>query len=251
VPDSGSTGSAQPTTDDPSEPVAVDPDATGSNIDVTIPDGSDRDSTVRLLITLTLLSVAPSLLVMMTSFTRFIIVFGLTRNALGLGANVPPNQVIAGLALIMSLFVMWPVLSAVNEVAVEPYLSGDLSATEAIDAGTVPMREFMLANTRDAELKLFLDAGDLTPASAEETPMQALIPAFVLSELKTAFIIGLVIYLPFVVIDIVIPAILMALGMMMTPPTFISIPVKLTLFVLLDGWVLITSTLLTSFRGSG
>lgn len=200
-----------------------------------------------IIIGLTLLSVAPALLIMVTSFTRIVIVLTLTRNALGL-QGVPPNQVLAGLALFLSLFVMAPTLTKVNEDALQPLLDGKISQGEAWDEAVVPIRSFMLAQVRDDELELFVSATeDERPGSPEDVSLAALVPAFVLSELKTAFIIGFIVFIPFLVIDIVVSSSLMSMGMMMLPPTLVSLPFKLLLFVMVDGWGLVVRSLLTSF----
>lgn len=202
---------------------------------------------VLLILGLAVISLAPSLVVMLTSFTRIIIVLSLTRNALGL-QTVPPNQVLVGLAVFLSLFVMGPTLTEVNDNALQPYLDGTIDQGEAFDEATGPLREFMLTHTNPAEMELMLDAsGQPEPATTEEISLTAIIPAFMLSEMKAAFIIGFVIFIPFLVIDIVVAAALMALGMMMLPPVFVSLPFKLLLFIMVGGWSLIVETLLASF----
>ncbi len=215
---------------------------------ITIDDGSDGPSqSVTIIVALTLLSLAPSLIIMLTSFTRIVVVLSLTRNALGL-QGVPPNQVLVGLALFLTLFVMSPTISAINETAVQPYLDGELEQADAIDVGAEPLREFMLEHTRVSEIELMLDATEADrPEDPSDIALSTLIPAFLLSELKTAFLIGFVIFIPFLVIDVVVSAVLMSLGMMMLPPVFVSLPFKLLLFVMVGGWSLIVETLLTSF----
>lgn len=200
-----------------------------------------------IIILLTVLSVAPALLIMLTSFTRIIIVLTLTRNALGI-QSIPPNQVLTGLALFLSLFIMAPVFTEMNDQAVQPYIRGELTQAEAYEKGSQPLRKFMLEQTRSDELTLFVKAStNAAPESPETVSMQALIPAFILSEIKTAFIIGFVIFIPFLVIDIIVSSSLMAMGMMMLPPQTISLPFKLLLFVLVDGWGLVIRSLLGSF----
>lgn len=220
----------------------------GTTIGIGLPDVTEKPSNaVVLILVLSVLSIAPSILVMMTSFTRIVIVMSLTRNALGI-PQLPPQQVIVGLSLFLTMFVMGPTLSELNEVALQPLLDQEVSFTEAAQAAETPMREFMMDYTREPELKLFLDAsGTATPVTRDEVPLTALIPAFVLSELKSAFILGFMIMIPFLVIDLVVSAVLTSLGMMMLPPTFVSLPLKILLFVLLDGWVLVTGTLLESY----
>ena len=229
----------------PADPAAPDTDPTVS-VDINGVNGTPNSSIV-VLLGITLLSVAPSLLLMMSSFTKIFVVLALTRNALGL-TGVPPNQVIAGLALFLSLFIMAPVIGDVNEAGVQPYLSGDLTFTEAIDVGSLPLREFMLSHTRESDLALMTRAADLpNPETPEAVAMTTLIPAFMLSELRAAFIIGFVVFVPFLVIDLVVAASLMSMGMMMLPPVMVSLPFKLLLFVLVDGWGLIVTALVGSY----
>jgi flagellar biosynthetic protein FliP len=225
---------------------ADDPEA---SIDLQFPDATgDTSNSVVIILLLTVISIAPSLLVLCTSFTRIVIVLSLTRNALGI-PQVPPQPVIVGLSVFLTMFVMGPTFSEINEDALQPLLKGDITTSEAYDEASVPLREFLLDHTRDGELELFLDAsGTDTPVARDEIPLNAVIPAFVLSELKTAFIIGFVIFVPFLVIDLVVSAVLMGLGMIMLPPSFVSLPFKLLLFVMLDGWMLVVGTLLTSYR---
>ncbi len=207
----------------------------------------EPSTSVVVLIGITLLSVAPALLLMMTSFTKIFVVLSMTRNALGL-TTVPPNQVLAGLTLFLSLFIMWPVLTDVNVVAVEPYLDGSLSFGEAVDAALQPLSQFMLAHTREEDLALMSRAAGLpNPAGLSEVPIQTLIPAFMISELRAAFIIGFVVFVPFLVIDLVVSAALMAMGMMMLPPVMVSLPFKILLFVLVDGWGLLVTNLVGSY----
>lgn len=235
----------------PTPPTApVDPTAPSGaptvSVDINGLDGTPSSSIV-VLLAITLLSVAPSLLLMMSSFTKIFVVLALTRNALGL-TGVPPNQVMAGLALFLSLFIMAPVISAVNEIGVQPYLDGALAFGDAVDVGSGPLRDFMLAHTRESDIALLTRAADATnPATRADTPMTTLIPAFMLSELRSAFIIGFVIFVPFLVIDLVVSAALMSMGMMMLPPVMVSLPFKLLLFVLVDGWGLVTTALVGSY----
>jgi flagellar biosynthetic protein FliP len=237
----------------PVAPVTPDPNTITDAIDrVGVGPGSiftdeKPSNTVVIILLLTVISIAPSLLVLCTSFTRIVIVLSLTRNALGL-PTAPPQQVIVGLSIFLTLFVMGPTLGEMKEVALDPLLAGTMTVTEAYDAVQDPLRGFLLENTRDDELELFLDAtGTETPVAREDVPLNALVPAFVLSELKSGFIIGFVIFVPFLIIDLVVSAVLMGLGMMMLPPSFVSLPFKLLLFVMLDGWMLVTGTLLNSY----
>jgi len=223
-------------------------DASDASIDVNFPNVTEGSSnSVVIILLLTVLSIAPSLLVLCTSFTRIVIVLSLTRNALGI-PTVPPQQVVVGLSLFLTLFVMGPTLSEMKEIALDPLLAGEITTGDALDAAQGPLREFMLAHTREGELEMFLDASKTeTPVARDEVPLNALIPAFVLSELKSGFIIGFVIFIPFLIIDLVVSAVLMGLGMMMLPPSFVSLPFKLLLFVMLDGWMLVVGTLLSSY----
>ena len=233
---------------DPTTPTApVTPTPPGISIDITGPDGAPSAS-VLVLLGITLLSVAPALLLMMSSFTKIFVVLAMTRNALAL-PTIPPTQVLAGLALFLSLFIMWPVLGEVNTTAVEPYVEGRIDFSAAVEAASGPLREFMLAHTREEDLALMTRAaGQENPGSLADVPMQTLIPAFMISELRSAFIIGFVIFVPFLVIDLVVSAGLMALGMMMLPPVMISLPFKILLFILVDGWGLIVTALVGSYQ---
>ncbi|WP_435768384.1 flagellar type III secretion system pore protein FliP [Nocardioides sp. SYSU DS0651] len=200
---------------------------------------------------LTLLSLLPAILLTCTSFTKILVVLGLTRNALGL-QQTPNNQVLAGLALFLSLFIMAPVLSEMNDAGVQPYLDGAKSTSQAYDDGIEPLRSFMLDNTGDEELQLLTSVADRElPENRDDVSTATLIPAFVLSELKDAFIIGFIMFIPFLVIDIVVSGALMSLGMMMMPPVMVSLPFKLLLFVMVDGWALVIKSLVASYGGGG
>ncbi|MDQ2678146.1 MAG: flagellar type III secretion system pore protein FliP [Actinomycetota bacterium] len=226
----------------------------GLNIDVDLGgDGATEEPSkaVTILLGLTVLAVAPSILLMMTSFTRIVVVLSLTRNALGVQA-IPPNQVLVGLAMFLTFFVMAPVLTEVNDTALQPYLDGQVTQSEALKEAEGPFKEFMLANTRSSDLEMMIGmSGGERPESPKDTSMVALVPAFVLSELQSAFIIGIVIFVPFVVIDLVVAAVLMSLGMMMLPPVFVSLPLKLLVFVMVDGWALTAEALVANYRGGG
>jgi flagellar biosynthetic protein FliP len=196
---------------------------------------------------LTVLTLAPSILVMMTSFTRLLVVFSFLRHALGT-QSMPPNQILIGLALFLSFFIMTPVWTEVNDQALKPYLANELSQAEALDRAAGPVREFMFRNTREKDLALFLEiTGSTRPNDKTDVPIASLIPAFVISELRTAFTIGFILYVPFLVIDMVVASVLLSMGMMMLPPIMISLPFKLMLFVLVDGWYLIVGSLVKSF----
>jgi flagellar biosynthetic protein FliP len=222
----------------------------GITLDLNGPNGTPSAAILTLL-GITLLSVAPSLLLMMSSFTKIFVVLAITRNALAL-PSIPPNQVLAGLSLFLSLFIMSPVLVDINNSAVQPYLAGHLDFTTAIHLAEAPLRGFMAAHTREEDIALMTRAaGRANPASMKDVPILTLIPAFMISELRAAFIIGFVVFVPFLVIDMVVSAALMSMGMMMLPPVMISLPFKILLFVLVDGWGLIITSLITSYRGGG
>lgn len=207
----------------------------------------DVSVTLQLLFLMTILSLAPGILIMLTCFTRIIIVLSFVRTGLGT-QSMPPNQVLVGLALFMTFFIMTPVINEVNETALQPYLAGDLAQEKALDTAVMPIKEFMAEHTRQKDLALFFKyAGLEKPDSVEDIPLTSLIPAFAISELKTAFQIGFVIFIPFLIIDMVVASTLMAMGMMMLPPVMISLPFKILLFVLVDGWYLIIESLLVSF----
>jgi flagellar biosynthetic protein FliP len=213
--------------------------------------GGEPSSAITLILAITVLSIAPSVLLLATSFTKIIVVLALTRNALGLPSS-PPNQVLTGIALFLTLFVMGPVFGEINDLAIQPYMDGAMSMSQAYDKGVVPLRDFLLSNTREDELKLMIGlSGEEAPNDVSDVSMTTLIPAFVISELKSAFIIGLVVFIPFLVLDMLVSAALMAMGMMMVPPTVVSLPFKLLLFVVVDGWSLITTALVGSYGGSG
>jgi len=220
--------------------------SSGGTISVNLGGSLSKPSeSITIMVALTLLAVAPSLLILLTSFTRIIIVLSLTRQALGL-QNVPPNQLLAGLALFLSLFIMSPVISQVNHDAVQPYMAGKITAEQAYTDAQAPIKKWMLDQTQQDDLAIF-EQGK-RPASPADVPMSAVVPAFALSEMRSAFIIGFVIFVPFLVIDLVVSTTLMSLGMMMLPPTLVSLPFKLLLFVLVDGWALVVQSLLASFH---
>ncbi|MGO1247382.1 MAG: flagellar type III secretion system pore protein FliP [Oceanisphaera sp.] len=210
-------------------------------------DGSEEYSlTLQVLALMTALSFLPAIVIMMTSFTRIIIVLSILRQAMGLQQS-PNNQVLIGISLFLSFFIMSPVLDRVNNDALQPYLSEEITSKEALVRAEVPVRDFMLSQTRVKDLDTFLNIANIQVDSEAEVPLRVLIPAFVTSELKTAFQIGFMLFLPFLVIDLVVASILMAMGMMMLSPMIISLPFKLMLFVLVDGWNLIMGTLANSF----
>jgi flagellar biosynthetic protein FliP len=214
-------------------------------------DENSLSSALQMLMVLTVISLAPSILIMVTSFTRIIIVLHFVRSALGT-QTTPPNQVLVGLALFITLFIMSPVFSEINTNAIKPLSSGEITQEEAWDAGVAPIRTFMLEQiTEPKDLKLFLDIAGITEVEKpEDIPMTVAIPAFIISELRKAFIIGFLIYIPFIIIDMVVASTLMSMGMMMLPPTMISMPFKLLLFIMADGWDLIIGSVVKSFYSS-
>lgn len=229
-------------------PVAAEPLGIPAVKLTTNPDGSaDYSVTLQILALMTLLTFLPAIMMMMTSFARIIIVFAILRQALGL-QQTPSNQILLGLALFLTLFIMSPVLERVNEQAVQPYLNEQMTSLEAAQAASVPFRKFMLAQTRENDLNLFMNISR-TPAveTPDQIPFTVLVPAFVTSELKTAFQIGFMLFIPFLVIDLVVASVLMAMGMMMLSPVIISLPFKIMLFVLVDGWAMVIGTLAGSF----
>jgi flagellar biosynthetic protein FliP len=232
--------------DSPRGPKTKKSDNVGT-VNVTVDGTTKPSNTLVILVALTLLSVAPAILLLTTSFTKCFVVLSITRNALGL-TSVPPNQVLAGLALFLSMFIMGPVLSDMNTQGVQPYLHGTKTQSVAFKDGSAPLRKFMLDHTRKDDIALLTKAASAPrPANPSKVPLSTLVPAFVLSELRAAFIIGFVIYVPFLVIDMVVSASLMSMGMMMLPPVTVSLPFKLLLFVLVNGWGLIVTALVTSY----
>ncbi len=224
--------------------VTIQIDTTGSSSQGSSPELSVN---LQLLLLFTVLAMAPALIVMMTSFTRIVVVLSFVRHAIGT-QQMPPAQLILGLSLILSGFVMAPVFGEVNEVALQPYLSDQISQSEALERAATPMRQFMLKQTREQDLALFVDiSGADRPTGPETIPMHILVPGFVISELRMAFQIGFIIFIPFLVIDMVVASVLMSMGMMMLPPVMVSLPFKILLFVLVDGWYLIVRSLVLSF----
>ncbi|SMF72653.1 flagellar biosynthetic protein FliP [Allosphingosinicella indica] len=241
------TAQAAPT---PATPTAGgQPGALDRAVNTLAGDGRPLSLSLQILVLMSLLTVLPSLILMMTSFTRIIIVLSILRQALGL-QQTPPNQVLVGLALFLSIFVMRPVIEQVNATAYTPYGDGQITIEEAVSRTGDALHGFMVRQTRQQDLKLFSDLAEAPPfASSRDIPFSILMPAFVTSELKTAFQIGFLIFLPFLVIDLVVASTLMALGMMMLSPTIVSMPFKLLLFVLVDGWALTMGSLAASFSG--
>ena len=201
---------------------------------------------IETMLLMTVLTLLPTILLMMTGFTRIVIVLSLLRQALGVNA-IPPNQVIVGLSLILTFFVMAPTIDKINEQAYQPYAAKKISAVKALDEGVKPLKEFMLKQTRKDDVALFSKLADISIDRPEDTPLRVLMPAFLTSELKTAFQIGFMIFIPFLIIDMVVAAALMSMGMMMVPPATVSLPLKMIVFVLADGWVLLIGSLADSF----
>ena len=212
--------------------------------------GQDYSLTLQVLALMTALTFLPSIVIMMTSFTRIIVVLSILRQAIGLQQS-PSNQILVGMALFMSFFIMSPVLDRINNDALQPYMSEQITAKEALEKAEIPLRQFMLGQTRIKDLDVFTEIANVKADKPEDVPLRVLIPAFITSELKTAFQIGFMLFLPFLVIDLVIASVLMAMGMMMLSPMMISLPFKLMLFVLVDGWGLIMGSLATSFGLGG
>lgn len=231
------------------EPIALP----NINIEVGTADNpSEATSSLQMLFLLTILSLAPSILVMMTAFTRIIIALHFLRSALGT-QQMPPNQILIGLALFLTIFIMTPTFDVINNDAIKPYSAGQISQEVAIERGTRPLKEFMLRQTRDIDIKLFADIAQMEPIQDEknfidEIPMRIVIPAFIISEIRAGFMIGFLIFIPFIVIDMVVASTLMAMGMMMLPPAMIALPFKILLFILVDGWNLVIGQLVQTFR---
>lgn len=205
---------------------------------------------IKLLIILTILTLLPSIIIMMTSFTRIIVVFSFLKNALGAQQSIP-NQILIGLALFLTIFIMQPVYSEINENAFKPFMDNTITQEEAMEAGSKPLREFMLKQTRQKDLELFIETSKLNKEeiTRDNIPLTVVIPAFAISELKTAFQIGFLLFLPFLIIDMVVASVLMSMGMFMVPPVMVSLPFKLLLFVMVDGWYLMVRSLIMSFGG--
>ena len=211
-------------------------------------DPTNVSTSIKLLLLLTVLSLAPSILILMTSFARIMIVLSFTRTALATN-QMPPNQVIIGLALFLTFFIMAPTLQEVNEQALQPLFDEEIGLEEAYERAAIPFKEFMAKHTRQKDLELFLEYNQSErPQSIEDIPLTTLVPAFALSEIKTAFQMGFMIFIPFLVIDMIVASVLMAMGMMMLPPVMISLPFKILLFILVDGWYLVMKSLLQSFN---
>jgi flagellar biosynthetic protein FliP len=222
------------------------------NVNISIGNETEGSGTsaISIVLMLTVLSIAPAILMLMTSFTRIVIVLGFVRTSLGTQQS-PPNQVLIGLAMFLTFFIMSPTLSQVNQVALQPYLKGEITQTQALEKAAEPMKKFMFSQTREKDLLLFMKYTKTEkPKSYEDIPITVLVPAYAISELKTAFQMGFMIFIPFLIIDMVVSSTLMAMGMMMLPPVMISLPFKILLFILVDGWYLVVKSLLMSFNMS-
>jgi len=211
--------------------------------------GSTANRLIQLVVLITILSLAPSILIMVTSFTRIVVVLSFLRSAMGI-QQTPPNSVLISLALFLTLFIMMPTLQVIYDEAIQPLVAEDVDEMEAAKRAAVPVRDFMLGHVREQDLQLFLDLSKAEPvATPEDTPLRSLIPAFMISELRRAFEIGFLLFLPFVIIDMVVASVLMSMGMLMLPPIMISLPFKLIFFVLVDGWYLVAGSLVQSYGG--
>lgn len=255
--DTGVTGDSQTQGDNTDEVTANDGTETSDNLSGQVgpfkfnldtdSESGGLTSTLQIMLVITLISLAPSILIMVTSFTRIIIVLHFIRSALGT-QTTPPNQVLIGLALFLTFFIMSPVFTDINNNAVKPLSQGEITQEEAFTAGVKPLREFMLKEVKAQDLKLFMDIAEIgTVDNFDDIPITVIIPSFIISELRTAFIIGFVIYIPFIIIDMVVASTLMSMGMMMLPPTTISMPFKILLFILADGWNLVIGVLVKTF----
>lgn len=240
--------------------VVVDPAAaqtapatgsTPSQLTISVGNGEtaapDLGVAIQILILMTLLTLGPSVVILMTSFTRIVIVLGFVRTALGIH-QAPSSQIITGLGLILTFFIMQPVFSQIQSEALEPYFAKEIDAKQALDLGAAPLRQFMLKQTRVSDIEFFLELSRSGPTRAEELPLRVVVPAFIMSELRSAFQMGFLLFLPFIIIDFLVATTLMSMGMMMMPPVIISLPFKLLLFVLVDGWSLVVRSLVQSFH---
>ncbi len=202
---------------------------------------------MQIVVLMTLLSFAPAMIMLMTSFTRIVIVLGFVRTALGV-QSAPSNQIILGLSLFLTFFLMGPTIDRIHKEAVQPYLDGKMVSVDAFDKASVPLKDFMLRQTRTRDIEFFLQLGRFPPTKVQELPLRVIVPSFVISELQTSFQMGFLLFLPFLVIDFIVSSVLMSMGMMMMPPSVVALPFKLLLFVLVDGWHLVTKSIVESFH---
>ena len=222
--------------------------APGINVTLNGIDGKgDLGVAIQIIFLMSLLTLAPSILMLTTAFTRIIIVLGFVRNAVGV-QSAPSSQIIIGIALFLTLFVMSPILDRINEDSLQPYLNDEITSTEALEKASLHLKTFMLAQTRESDIEFFLGLSRMGPTLVEDVPMKVMIPSFIISELRTAFQMGFLIYLPFVLIDFLVATTLMSMGMMMMPPVIVSLPFKILLFVVVDGWYLVIRSLTQSFN---
>jgi flagellar biosynthetic protein FliP len=232
----------------------ADPNAAPTGVTLSVNQSGQPEQVaadVQLLVLLTILSIAPAILILATSFTRIVIVLSILRTAIGT-PTIPPNQVVIGLSLLLTFFIMSPVYKQIDVEAIQPYIKQEIDQTTAFNRAIIPVREFMFKQTREKDIQLFLDLSKQPqPETQADIPTVALFPAFVISELRTAFTMGFVIFMPFLVIDLVVSSILLSMGMMMLPPSLVSLPFKLLLFVMVDGWYLLVRSLAVSFMGGG
>jgi flagellar biosynthetic protein FliP len=221
----------------------------GFSITLGGPEGAapDLGMSIQVLILMTLLTLGPSVIVLMTSFTRIVVVLGFVRTAMGVH-QAPSNQIIIGLGLVLTFFIMQPVMERINDDALQPYLTKDITSQVALERGVAPLKQFMLKQTRVADIEFFLELSRSEPTRAEDLPLRVIVPSFVMSELRNAFQMGFLVFLPFIIIDFVVATTLMSMGMMMMPPVVVSLPFKLLLFVLVDGWSLVVRSLVQSFH---
>jgi flagellar biosynthetic protein FliP len=233
---------------------AVDPNSAPTGVSLSVNQSGEPKQVaadVQLFVLLTILSIAPAILILATSFTRIVIVLSILRTAIGT-PSIPPNQVVIGLSLLLTFFIMAPVYKQIDAEAIQPYIHEEIDQKTAFDRAVVPIRGFMFKQTREKDIQLFLDLSKSPqPETQDDIPTVALFPAFVISELRTAFTMGFVIFLPFLVIDLVVSSVLLSMGMMMLPPSLVSLPFKLLLFVMVDGWYLLVRSLALSFMGGG
>jgi flagellar biosynthetic protein FliP len=210
-------------------------------------DQNEVSTSLQILALLTILSIAPAIMILTTAFTRIVIIFGFLRNALG-AQSIPPNQVVIGLSLFLTFFVMAPTYGKINDTALKPYLDKKIDMDEAIKRAQTPLRQFMLKNTYEKDLLLFVNMRDEKPKTRDDVSLITLIPAFIISELKTAFIVGFYIFIPFLIIDLIVASGLMSMGMMMLPPVVVSLPAKILVFILADGWSNVVSAIMQGYR---
>ena len=242
---------AQTPAQPPADAAAAAPAAGSAQINISLGGGQgaapDLGVSIQVLLLMTLLTLGPSIVILMTSFTRIVIVLGFVRTALGVH-QAPSNQIIVGLGMILTFYIMQPVFDRMNESAIQPYFAKEMTSQQALETGAEPLKQFMLKQTRVSDIEFFLELARQGPTRANELPMRIVVPAFVMSELRNAFQMGFLVFLPFIIIDFLVATTLMSMGMMMMPPTVVALPFKLLLFVLVDGWSLVVRSLVESFH---